>query len=136
MPRSLPELDREVTRLAHDLAEHKGQFALLRGDINNVGARLEAKIEATVSGIQLQINPLIKARVQEESFAEGVAAQLAKEDKCKVPNPWLLAAWPPMVTLLVGFMLAWAARDHLQGGLGTGVQSVTTTSTETAPQHP
>lgn len=140
MPRSLSELDREVARLAQEQVAHdtrdQGQFGLLRTDIVNMGKQLEAKIDTAVNGIQMQINPLIKARVEDDSYARGMQAQRAIEEKRKAPNPWMLAAWPAVVALLLGFMISWATRDHIQGGIGSAQSTVTTTSSVVSPGAP
>lgn len=84
------------------------------------------EVKADVKEIRTILDEIKKAQVKSAGISEGFA-------RARKPNPWLVSASSGIAALLLGMILSWLARDHVQGGLGAGI-STTTTSTVSQPK--
>lgn len=123
---SVRKVSADLSRLQTRFDAHEPQdderFALLTTAIAKVGADLTSKIDTTFGSLQTQVETLKNDKVRAEGYAAGVA-------KSKTPNPYVIAILPGIICLLLGFIIAWASRDHIQGGIGAGASSSTTVET-------
>lgn len=90
-------------------------------DIAGVDGKVEV-LDSKLDDLAKKLNDIATAN----ATAIGVASALADARK---PNPWLLAIAPVIAGILFGGIVSWAARDHIQGGLGTADRTTTTIST-------
>lgn len=138
--------NKRMDKIEEEAAAHRrddlNQFGQLREDIASLGRDLGGRITALAHDLQGQIDKftLDKARAEGEASglakaAEAQAKVVEAQEKSSRPNPWLLAIAPVIAGVLFGAILSWAARDHLQGGLGSGDHATTTIST-TIPAKP
>ena len=104
------------------------RFEKIETTITAMGQSLETKITKAIGDIQLQINPLIADKVRAEGKAEGIKEAVGAYEKKLTPNPWLLAIAPVFAALILGAFVSWLARDRVQGPIGSGERTTTTTS--------
>lgn len=128
-------LSKRVERLEEDLGEHQrndqDQFAALRldnGAIRKEISELSKSLNEKIGQLGSTLHNQIDAFRLDKAKAEGRAEALAEARK---PNPWALAIAPVVVGLLLGAIVSWAARDQIQGGLGTQGRATTTTTVTT-----
>ena len=129
---------RAIEELRRSDASHatkdEGQFGELKAMVVSVEKNLSQRFDKGFAALQRQIDEITKQRVFAEGKAAGMADAADALERRQRPNPWLLAIAPAIATLLLGAILSWGVRDHIQGGIGSGSATTTTTST-TGPEH-
>lgn len=131
-------IEKRMERIEQDAEAHRrddlNQFGQLRNDIAKLGNDLGQRIDSMASDLQGQIDKFTLDKVRAEGESAGLAKAAVAYEKARTPNPWLLAIAPAVAALLLGYIVSWGIRDHIQGGLGSQDRTTTTVST-VIPDH-
>ena len=142
---SSPVAPSSLAAIVADLSAHKEEDRALRVEVDGIRAdmghmetRLNTRIDSLANTLKPQVDALILDKERAMERVKVYAEVALRDEARRKPNPWLLGAWQGCAALLFGAILAWLARDHIQGGVGA-VPQYTTSVITTAPapgRHP